>query len=78
MKIFSRSALHEHEDPAQRVQGVAALPPDSGELTRLLAADPAPEVRSAAAQRCKELPALVQTLMEFDRMAKARPVAAAE
>jgi 2-dehydro-3-deoxyphosphooctonate aldolase (KDO 8-P synthase) len=26
----------------------------------------------------KELPALVQTLMEFDRMAKARPVAAAE
>jgi len=26
-KLFSRSALHEHPDPAQRVQGVAALPP---------------------------------------------------
>ena len=61
-RIFSRSALHEHEDPAQRVQGVAALPPDSGELARLLAADPAPEVRSAAAQRCSELPALAEAL----------------
>jgi len=61
-RIFSRSALHEHEDPAQRVQGVAVLPPDSGELARLLAADPAPEVRSAAAQRCSELPALAEAL----------------
>ena len=45
-KLFSRSALHEHPDPAQRVQGVAALPPDSGELAQLVAADPAPEVRA--------------------------------
>ena len=61
-RIFSRSALHQHEDPAQRVQGVAVLPPDSGELAHLLAADPAPEVRSAAAQRCSELPALAGAL----------------
>ena len=60
--MFSRSALHEHDDPAQRVQGVAALPPDSGELARLLTTDPAPEVRSAAAQRCSELPALADAL----------------
>jgi hypothetical protein len=77
MKIFSRSALHEHEDPAQRVQGVAALPPDSGELTRLLAADPAPEVRSAAAQRCKELPALVDALSTESDPAVRATVAAA-
>ena len=57
-KLFSRSALHEHPDPAQRVQGAAALPPDSGDLARLLAADPAPEVRLAAANRCTDLPAL--------------------
>ena len=62
MKIFTRTALHEHEDPAQRVQGVAVLPPDSGELARLMTADPAPEVRSAAAQRCRELPALAGAL----------------
>jgi hypothetical protein len=61
-RIFSRSALHEHEDPAQRVQGIAALPPDSGELARMLTADPAPEVRSAAAQRCSALPALAEAL----------------
>jgi len=77
MKIFSRSALHEHEDPAQRVQGVAALPPDSGELTRLLAADPAPEVRSAAARRCTELPALVDALStEADPTVRATVAAA--
>ncbi len=56
--LFSRSALHQHAEPAQRVLGIAALPPDSGELARLLLADPAPEVRIAAAQRCADLPAL--------------------
>ena len=61
-KLFSRSALHEHPDPAQRVQGVAALPPDSGELAQLVAADPAPEVRVAAAHRCTDLPALAGAL----------------
>jgi len=57
-KLFSRSALHEHPDPAQRAQSVAGLPPDSGELAQLVAADPAPEVRAAAANRCTDLPAL--------------------
>ena len=53
-----RSPLHEHADPAQRVLGVAELEPASEDLARLLA-DPAPEVRVAAASRCVSLPALV-------------------
>ena len=56
--LFSRTALHQHADPAQRVLGLAALAPDAGELAQLLAADPAPEVRSAAARRCTDLAAL--------------------
>ena len=56
-KRLFRSALHQHADPAQRVVGVAELPPDSGELAALLA-DPAPEVRMAAAKRCTDLGAL--------------------
>jgi len=56
--LFSRTALHQHAEPAQRILGVAALPPDSGELAKLLATDPAPEVRIAAAQRCADLAAL--------------------
>ena len=61
-RIFSRTALHEHADPAQRVQGIAALPADSGELAQLLATDPAPEVRIAAAARCTGLAALAGAL----------------
>ncbi len=56
--LFSRTAAHQHAEPAQRILGVAALPPDSGELAQLLATDPAPEVRIAAAQRCADLTAL--------------------
>ena len=56
--LFSRTALHQHADPAQRILGLAALAPDAGELAQLLAADPAPEVRSAAARRCADLAAL--------------------
>ncbi len=56
--LFSRTALHQHADPAQRILGVAALPPDSGELRQLLVGDPASEVRLAAAQRCADLAAL--------------------
>jgi len=58
-KILSRTPLHEHADPAQRVLGAAELPPDSTELLQLLRADPAPEVRAAAARRCGDGPALV-------------------
>jgi hypothetical protein len=57
-KILFGSPLHEHADPAQRVLGVAELPPDSPALAQLLAADPAPEVRCAAAARCTDLTAL--------------------
>ncbi|MBE0624709.1 MAG: DUF349 domain-containing protein [Burkholderiales bacterium] len=57
---FSRTALHLHADPAQRILGVDALPPNSGELAQLLAADPMPEVRIAAARRCSDLAALAR------------------
>ena len=56
--LFSRTAPHQHADPAQRILGVAALPSDSGELAQLLAGDPAPQVRAAAARRCSDLAAL--------------------
>lgn len=56
-RIF-RTALHEHAEPAMRVLGAAELPPDSGELARLMTADPAPEVRAAAAARCADVDAL--------------------
>ena len=52
-KLF-RSAAHLDADPARRVEGVAALPPDSRELASLLAGDPSPEVRLAAARRCAD------------------------
>jgi exonuclease SbcC len=56
--LFSRSPLHQHADPAQRIAGAAELAPDSAELAQLLATDPAPEVRIAAAQRCADAAAL--------------------
>ncbi len=61
-KLFFGSALHEHAEPAQRVIGVAALPPDSDLLAQLLRADPAPEVRAAAARRCADPQALDRAL----------------
>ncbi len=61
-KLIFGSALHEHAEPAQRVIGVAALPPDSQALAQLLGADPAPEVRSAAATRCADPAALTAAL----------------
>src|SRR5471030_3190733 len=65
--MFSRPALHQHSEPAQRILGIAALPPDSVDLARLLAADPAPEVRIAAALRCADLAALASAWeMETD------------
>jgi hypothetical protein len=58
-KILSRAPLHEHDDPQQRLLGVAELAPESAELATLLRADPAPEVRAAAARRCRDGAALV-------------------
>src|SRR5947207_1143326 len=52
-----RSALH-HTDPARRIIAVAKLPPESDELAVLLATDPAPEVRIAAANCCGNLSVL--------------------
>jgi hypothetical protein len=57
-KRLFRSPLHEHADHEQRVLGVAKLPPDSNELATLLATDPAPEVRAAAASRSTDVAAL--------------------
>lgn len=61
-RLFNRSALHEHADAAQRALGVAQLEPDSEELTQLLHEDPAPEVRSACAERCGDTQALLAAL----------------
>ena len=58
-RLFSRSALHEHADPAQRIAGVAQLPPDDPDLAALVASDPVADVRAAAARQCRVLPALV-------------------
>ena len=71
--LFSRSPLHRHAEPAQRVLGIAELPPDSDELARLLAGDPAPEVRIAAARRCADVGALAGA-WEAEADAAVRPV----
>ena len=57
--IFSRTPLHRHAEPAQRIMGLDQLSPTSEELAQLLAADPSQEVRIAAAQRCTDLETLV-------------------
>ena len=57
-KGLFRSTQHEHADPARRKIAASELPPESDELVALLANDPAPEVRVAAAKRCGSLAAL--------------------
>ena len=57
-KRLFRSASHQHADPARRIIGAAELPPESDELAAMLADDPAPEVRVAAADRTADLAAL--------------------
>ena len=59
--FFSPLPLHKHAEPAQRLLGVEQLPSDSEDLAQLLAADPAPEVRAAAARRCADITALSAT-----------------
>lgn len=63
-KLLFGSAQHEHADPAQRLLGVAELAPDAPALAQLLAADPAPEVRAAAAMRCVDAVALAAAWRE--------------
>jgi hypothetical protein len=60
-KLFG-SRLHEHADAAQRVLGVAALPPDSKLLVPLLRDDASPEVRRAAAAQCNDAAELAAAL----------------
>jgi len=71
-KLFSGSRLHEHADPAQRVLGVAALPPDAPALAQLMRVDVSAEVRAAAAARCTDATALAVALAaEADPQVKA-------
>ncbi len=70
-RLFSRTPLHEHPEAAQRILGVAQLAPDSSELAGLIATDPAPEVRSAAAARSTDLAALDRSLGAGDRSCRA-------
>ncbi|MCE9641603.1 MAG: DUF349 domain-containing protein [Betaproteobacteria bacterium] len=74
--LFSRTPLHEHAEPAQRALGIAELPADSDELKRLLTADPAAEVRIAAAQRCSD-PATLAAAWQTETDAAARKAVAA-
>src|SRR5262245_24028725 len=75
-KRLFRGAAHEDADPARRAEGVALLPPDSDELAALLA-DPAVEVRRAAAKRCASVSALAVALRkESDADVSATLVAA--
>ena len=60
-KRLFRGAAHEDADPARRAQGAAELPADSTEIAALLA-DPAAEVRIAAAKRCASVSALAAAL----------------
>jgi DNA repair protein SbcC/Rad50 len=76
-KLMFASRLHEHADPAQRVQGIAALPPDSPVVAQLLAADPSADVRAAAAARCRDTAALAGALQtEAEPAVRAALVAA--
>ena len=59
-KMFTRQARLDDADPAQRLLALAELPSDSDDLARLLAADPAPAVRAAAARQCGDLDALAR------------------
>ena len=61
-KLFAASPLHEHADSEQRVRGVLNLPPDSPAIVQLLARDPSPAVRAAAAGRCGDAAALSAAL----------------
>lgn len=61
-KIFNRQSRLEHPDAAQRVLGLSENDVDAADIERLLRADPAPEVRKAAASRCAAPEALVSAV----------------
>lgn len=61
-RFFSLSASHDHEDPVQRILAIDSLLPDSDALAGMLASDPSPQVRAAAAKRCGNRDALLWAL----------------
>lgn len=61
-KLIFGTPAHQHPDPARRVEAAEALPIDSPDLVRLLADDPEPAVRLAAARRCRDTGALAAAL----------------
>jgi hypothetical protein len=69
-KLFG-GALHQHPEAAQRVLGIAQLPPDAKAIVQLLTTDPAAEVRAAAAARCGDGAAL-ETALQAETDAAAR------
>jgi hypothetical protein len=71
--LFSRAAPQE---PAQRILDLQRLPPDSQDVATMLAGDPAPEVRAAAAQRCRDI-AMLQRAWESETDTAVRPAIAA-
>lgn len=75
-KFSFGSRLHESADPAQRVLGVTALPRDSKALAQMLGADPAPEVRAAAATHCNDPRVLAAALQAEPETAVRSAIAA--
>ena len=57
-KIFARGSRLDSTDPSERVLAIAELPADAVELNALLASDPSPLVRAAAARQSGNAPAL--------------------
>src|SRR6185436_10244627 len=57
-----RQARLDHPDPEQRLLGVAELPAESDDLTRVLTSDPAPAVRAAAARQSNNAEVLASAL----------------
>ena len=57
-RLFNRTSPLEDPDPAKRLAAMATAAPESPQLAGLVASDPVPEVRAAAAQRCTDFAAL--------------------
>jgi hypothetical protein len=70
-----RSTLHP-ADPARRAIAVAKLPPESDELAAVIATDPAPQVRVAAANCCRN-PSVLAAALENEPDATVRAALAA-
>lgn len=76
-KLLFSSPLHESADPEQRARGVLGLTADSPAVAQLLASDPVPAVRAAAASRCANLTVLAGALPTETEPAVRAAIAAA-